>query len=83
MEAPYNTVPVWDYSKLGELFGPDKPFKYFSARTPDELDQVLGDEAFNEPTCTQLLEVFLDKHDAPKAIKDVAAGVESFNKLKK
>ena len=83
MEAPYNKVPDWGYSKIGELFGPGLPFKYFPVRTPADLHKVLSDKDFcdNPSNATQLVELFLDRHDAPSNVKQIAAGVEEFNKI--
>jgi TPP-dependent 2-oxoacid decarboxylase len=47
MEAPYNTVPTWDYGALFQGFGPQFKTKYHLVKTPDDLDALLADEEFN------------------------------------
>lgn len=88
---PYNTVPVWDYSKLGELFGPtaaaEGKFKHYSARTPDELLAILGNEEFAkvnpEKKITQVVELHLEMLDAPASVKNVGKAIDEFNATKK
>lgn len=86
-QAPYNSVPVWDYSKLGSLFGPSYPFKYYSARTPDELEAILfGDKEFAETSprngVTQVVELFLGKLDAPESVLRITRSIEDMNRAK-
>ncbi|KAK5046012.1 hypothetical protein LTR84_008799 [Exophiala bonariae] len=89
-EADYNKVPIWDYSKLGELFGPAQTkagkFKYYNARTPDDLETILADTDFAEKNpangTTQVVELFLDTLDQPVTIPLITKAIEEFNKVK-
>lgn len=54
MEASYNKVPIWDYAKLCETFGPSFPSKYYRIETGDELLKLLSDPKFNAAECTQV-----------------------------
>ncbi|CAO1631117.1 unnamed protein product [Sympodiomycopsis kandeliae] len=46
--------------------------KYHSVRTKQELDTLLKDEEFNKADCIQLVEVFMLRGDAPRALKGQA-----------
>ncbi len=59
MEASYNKVPDWNYSKMCDFFGPSFKNHYYKIKTPDELLQLLGDETFNAAECTQVCLLFL------------------------
>ena len=54
MDAPYNTVPVWDYGALFQAFGPEYKTKCFKVKTPDELDSLLADEEFKTASYAQV-----------------------------
>ncbi|KAK9319254.1 thiamine diphosphate-binding protein [Lipomyces orientalis] len=82
MEATYNKIPEWDYSKICELFGPSLQNKYYRIETPQQLLKLLSDSEFNVAHCTQVVELILDKRDAPISVIRSAEAVEKFNKAK-
>ncbi|KAK9327184.1 thiamine diphosphate-binding protein [Lipomyces starkeyi] len=82
MEASYNKVPYWDYSKICELFGPSVKNKYYRIETAEELLKLLSDSEFNAAHCTQVVELILNKHDAPMSVIRTAQAVERFNEEK-
>ncbi|KAK9369637.1 thiamine diphosphate-binding protein [Lipomyces kononenkoae] len=82
MEASYNKIPEWDYSKICPLFGPSFQNKYYRIETPEQLLKLLADAEFNAANCTQVVELILDKHDAPMSVIRSAQAVERFNKAK-
>jgi pyruvate decarboxylase len=53
MDAPYNTVPTWDYRALFQAFGPEFKTKQHLVKNPDELDALLSDEEFQKSSCAQ------------------------------
>ncbi|BGP14737.1 hypothetical protein JCM10213v2_002688 [Rhodosporidiobolus nylandii] len=70
--AQYNSISSWKWQNLLELFNNyPKPFptKSWLANTRGELETILGDEGFKKADRIQLLEVKLDKLDAPEALK--------------
>ncbi|KAJ5455572.1 uncharacterized protein N7458_003836 [Penicillium daleae] len=83
MEASYNQVPMWNYSKMCETFGPSFPARYYRVQTGDELLELLADAQFVKADCTQVVELILHKHDAPMSVKLASKAVEEFNKSKK
>jgi pyruvate decarboxylase len=82
MDAEYNTVPVWDYAGLFQVFGPAFETRHHLIKTPEELETLLADDIFNEASCPQMVELILGKHDAPGAVIRAAAAVEEFNRRK-
>jgi pyruvate decarboxylase len=54
MEASYNKVPIWDYSKLCGAFGPSFPTRYYRVETGDQLVELISDSKFNAADCTQV-----------------------------
>ena len=54
LEAEYNKVPEWNYSKIPELFAPTKKFRYYSVKTPDDLLRLMKDKEFATAECTQV-----------------------------
>ncbi|KAJ5523631.1 hypothetical protein N7513_013175 [Penicillium frequentans] len=82
MEASYNEVPRWNYSRLCDTFGPSFPARYYRVQTGDELLELFADAQFVKAECTQVVELMLHKHDAPMSVKLAANAVENFNKNK-
>ncbi|KAJ5613930.1 hypothetical protein N7528_007584 [Penicillium herquei] len=79
MEASYNQVPRWNYSKLCDTFGPDFPARYYQVQTGDDLLELFADAEFVKADCTQVVELMLHKHDAPMSVKLATKAVEDFN----
>lgn len=49
-EQPYNDVALWNYSKALEFFGPNVKSESHTVTTPEELEMLLDDPGFAEPT---------------------------------
>jgi pyruvate decarboxylase len=64
----YNDIVDWKWTKLLDVLAPEnfspKP-KSYTVRTKKELDALLKDESFANAGCIQLVEVIMDKYDAP------------------
>ncbi|TQN69123.1 Pyruvate decarboxylase, partial [Colletotrichum shisoi] len=59
----------WQYKELATVFGgTDKTVKKFIVKTKDELERILIDNDFNNPTTLQFVELYLPKEDAPSAL---------------
>lgn len=54
MDASYNQVPRWDYSKLCETFGPSYPARYYRVQTGEDLLELFADTQFLQAGCTQV-----------------------------
>ena len=61
----YNDISTtWDYQNMLKFFG-SKNAQSYSAHTYEELHNVLTNPEFQAAQSPQLLEVFMDKFDAP------------------
>ncbi|KAF4865618.1 Pyruvate decarboxylase [Colletotrichum siamense] len=69
MEAEYNDIVQWQYKELVTVFGgTQQTAKKFVVKTKDELEKLLTDENFNNPTTLQFVELYVPKEDAPRAL---------------
>ncbi|EXF85633.1 thiamine pyrophosphate enzyme [Colletotrichum fioriniae PJ7] len=69
MEAEYNDIVQWQYKELATVFGgTEQTAKKFVVKTKDELEKLLTDQEFNNPTTLQFVELYLPKEDAPRAL---------------
>lgn len=68
MNADYNDIAGWDHRGLVDVFGGSKSCLTFAAKTKDELDKLLMDADFNSTARLQLVEVYMPKMDAPRAL---------------
>jgi pyruvate decarboxylase len=96
-KQPYNDIPMWKYTAAFDFFGPTVKSESYVCRTPKELDALLDDPKFGEPSCPkvfllsqrvrrgwltrtiQLVEIVMDRLDAPETLKNVCAAVDKFN----
>ncbi|MCJ1314502.1 hypothetical protein MMC25_008184 [Agyrium rufum] len=67
--AFYNDLPDWKYTSMLDVFGPDHKTKSYQVKSTDEVDRLFNDEEFNACKVAQLVEVFMDKEDAPMLLK--------------
>lgn len=71
--AGYNDIAQWSWQKLIPFFnGGNLPAKSWQANTRGELEKILRDEEFKKADRFQLLEVKLEKHDAPRILIEQA-----------
>lgn len=71
----YNDVANWKWTALLETMndgGKHKTASY-TVRTKEELEMLLVDASFAKAEYMQLVEVIMDKLDAPRALLDLAA----------
>lgn len=68
--ADYNDIQPYDHQLLLPfLAGPDrKRTESFRVTNQEELDNLLKDEKFNEPTHIRLIELVMPRDDAPEAL---------------
>jgi pyruvate decarboxylase len=80
MEAEYNDIAAWDFKELVTVFGgTDETSRKLQVKTRDELDKLLKEDIFNEARGVQLVEVYMPKEDAPKALVMTAEASASTN----
>lgn len=61
----YNDIPSWRYLQAPNLFGAPASAYTGSARTYGELGQVLGNELLTNGEGLRMVEIFMDREDAP------------------
>jgi hypothetical protein len=70
--AKYNDIPLWKWQSLLDLFNAYEepiPTKSWLAKNRGELEEILANKEFAAADRIQLLEVKMDKLDAPEALK--------------
>lgn len=70
MEASYNDIPAWKHTAILDTFGADPAkSKSHQVKTKTEVDELFKNEEFSAAPYIQLVELFMPKDDAPKALK--------------
>lgn len=68
-EATYNDIKSWDHQLILPLFkAPKETSESLVVSTKKELDTLFTDKAFNTPNKIRLIELMLDKFDAPESL---------------
>lgn len=65
MNQGYNDISAWRYLKAPAFFGAKEDSFTASARTYGELEKVLGDSKLADGDGLRMVEVFMDRDDAP------------------
>lgn len=95
-ERRYNDIPPYDHSLLLDFFGNEKAQgkggkshekdpkpsqkQFYKVASRKELDELLGDEEFNQPNRIRVIELMMERGDAPKALKRQAEATGAANK---
>ncbi|KAK4496659.1 hypothetical protein PRZ48_012641 [Zasmidium cellare] len=77
MEADYNDIPQWQYSKFPETLIPEgssHKVKTWKIRTRQEFDELLNNSAFANGEGLQFVEMHMPKGDAPKTLQEFGRG---------
>ncbi|KAI8994177.1 pyruvate decarboxylase [Trametes punicea] len=71
MKRKYNDISNWKWTKLLDTFGGEegKTCKSYTVRSKKELSALLDDPAFAKAEVIQLVELIMEKEDAPRALK--------------
>ncbi|KAI0631964.1 pyruvate decarboxylase [Trametes polyzona] len=71
MHRKYNDISNWKWTKLLDTLGGEegKNCKSYTVRTKQELSALLDDPAFARADTIQLVELIMEQHDAPRALK--------------
>ena len=77
MDAGYNDIAPWKYSKLHEVMAEGSRMITFNVRTQGELEEAL--KKVDDATEGILIEVHMDQEDAPEALKKFGPTVAEFN----
>ncbi|KIW96635.1 uncharacterized protein Z519_02026 [Cladophialophora bantiana CBS 173.52] len=65
MKKGYNDISTWRYLKAPSFFGAPEDAFTASARTYGELEQVLKQEKLVNGTGVRMVEIYMDRYDAP------------------
>jgi len=82
MDREYNNIVGWKYTSLLTTFG-DKDgsrSRSYTVHNKKELNDLLEDETFAKADKIQLVEVMMDRYDAPRALKASAQLSEAMAK---
>lgn len=67
--ATYNDITSWNHTALFSVFGcPLSEQKTYQVRTRTELESLFKKEDFSRADKIQMVELFMPKHDAPRAL---------------
>jgi pyruvate decarboxylase len=70
MDAEYNDIAQWDFKDLPRVFGADpRKVKTYQIKTKTQVNQLLEDKSFSAADIFQLVELYMPKEDAPRALK--------------
>ena len=94
-QRSYNDIAAYDHSLLLDFFGNDKfassaeshendpktsRKQYYRVESKQQLDALLRDDEFNTPDRIRLIEVIMQRGDAPAALKRQAEATGAANK---
>ncbi|KAG5638174.1 hypothetical protein H0H81_001471 [Sphagnurus paluster] len=67
----YNDISNWEWTGLLKVLGDpqEKISRTYTVRTKEELSTLLDDETFAKTDMVQLVEVIMEKLDAPRALQ--------------
>jgi pyruvate decarboxylase len=69
MDAVYNDIQLWRHLDLPSAFGAKEgATKTHRLKTKDDVQQLFTNKAFNAADKLQLIEVYIPKEDAPRAL---------------
>ena len=66
LKEGYNDIAPWKYLQLSEAFGAENGTYTASAKTYGELEKALSDEKLSNGKGLRMVELFLEREDAPK-----------------
>ena len=72
MKASYNDIAAWRYLEAPKFFGAPMDGSYsvhtFRATNWGEMNTILSNKAFNQQSGLKLVEVVMDREDAPEGL---------------
>jgi pyruvate decarboxylase len=79
-DAEYNDIQGWQNKDLLTVFGADpKASKTYQVKSKQALDDLFNDKTFSDAPYIQFVELYMDKKDAPIALKMVAEAAAKNN----
>ena len=74
----YNDISAWHWTSLLNFFGADPSgakSQSYTVKTKTELSDLLKDPKFASAEKIQLVEIMMDKFDAPRSLK-ISSGID-------
>jgi pyruvate decarboxylase len=69
MDAVYNDIQEWHFKDLPAVFGAKEgTTKTYQIKTKAEVNKLFADKEFNSADVLQLVELYIPKKDAPRAL---------------
>ncbi|KDQ62391.1 hypothetical protein JAAARDRAFT_30294 [Jaapia argillacea MUCL 33604] len=68
-ERKYNDISNWKWTSLLNVLGGEGASESYTVHTKDDLSKLLEDPTFAKAEKIQLVEVMMDKFDAPRGLK--------------
>lgn len=68
----YNDIQNWNWPELLKFFGDDakgEKSRSYTVRNKEEVEALLADATFQSADKIQLVEVIMDKYDAPRPLR--------------
>lgn len=70
MDAVYNDIQEWHFKDLPSVFGAKEgTTKSYQIKTKAQVNELFEDKQFNAADVLQLVELYIPKKDAPRALK--------------
>lgn len=70
MDAAYNDIQPWHFKDLVKDFGAKAgQYKTFQIKTKSQVHDLFEDKEFNAAEYLQLVELYIPREDAPRALK--------------
>jgi len=82
MDESYNDIQTWKYKDLPAAFGAEKDqARTYQVKTKEEVEGLFSDSDFTSPDnpCLRFVELYMDKEDAPAALKSTAQAAARTN----
>ena len=69
-DEEYNDIQPWKFKDLVPAFGAKEgEFRTYQIKTKNELDDLFEDQSFCSADMFQLVELYIPRDDAPRALK--------------
>jgi len=69
MDSSYNDIQGWKHKDLPAVFGAEEgKTKSYQVKTKEEVNKLFADKEFNAANILQLVELYIPKKDAPRAL---------------
>jgi pyruvate decarboxylase len=69
MDADYNDIQLWHHVDIPKVFGAKEgTYRTYQVKTKEEVGKLFEDKKFNSADVLQLVELYIPREDAPRAL---------------